>query len=213
MLQPDLKGRSAQFISFEGIDGAGKTTHLEHAVALLRAQGRSVVLTREPGGTDLAETLRELVLNQDMDGLTEALLVFAARRDHLRQVIVPALKRGDTVVCDRFTDATFAYQGAGRGGDWPMLEQLEAWVQQGLQPDVTFLFDLPPEQAAQRRAASRGVADRFEVQDTAFFERVRSGYQRRRAENPDRFVLLDSSCEAARVWEQIQSAGTERRLW
>ena len=138
-----------RFITFEGIDGAGKSSHIEALAAGLRERGHHVVVTREPGGTPLAERVRELVLHAPMDALTETLLVFAARRDHLTAQIEPALARGATVLCDRFTDATFAYQGGGRGFDLAVLTQLEHWVQQGRQPDVTFWFDLSAELAAQ----------------------------------------------------------------
>ncbi|TDM06576.1 MAG: dTMP kinase [Ideonella sp. MAG2] len=188
------------FITFEGIDGAGKSSHIEAAATALREQGHEVVMTREPGGTPLAEALRELFLYRPMDALTEALLVFAARRDHLSTVIEPALQRGCTVLCDRFTDATFAYQGAGRGFDLAVLSQLEAWVQQGLQPHMTLWFDVPPAIAAQRRAAAR-AADRLEAEDVQFFERVRAGYEARRAADPTRVICIDSgaSLEAVRA--------------
>jgi dTMP kinase len=194
---------TARFITFEGIDGAGKSSHLQALADRLAGGGAEVVVTREPGGTPLAETLRELVLHQPMDALTEALLVFAARRDHLQGVIEPALARGATVLCDRFTDASFAYQGGGRGFDLAVLAQLEAWVQQGRQPDLTFWFDLPPAQAAERRAAAR-APDRFERQDLAFFERVRAGYAARRAAAPQRFVVLDAAAPREDVWAQIE---------
>jgi len=151
--------KTGLFISFEGIDGAGKSTHIEGLAAAFKDQGRQVTLTREPGGTPLAETLRELVLHQPMDPLSEALLIFAARRDHLQQVIEPALARGDVVLCDRFTDATFAYQGGGRGFDLAVLSQLETWVQgtaDGIrQPDQTIWFELDPRIAAERLAGAR----------------------------------------------------------
>lgn len=182
---------TGRFITFEGIDGAGKSSHLEAAAQALRDAGQEVLVTREPGGTALAESLRELVLHQSMDAMTEALLVFAARRDHLVTQIEPALRRGCTVLCDRFTDATFAYQGGGRGFDLEVLQALERWVQQGRQPDLTLWFDLPPAVAAQRRAAAR-APDRFEILDEAFFERVRSGYARRREADPGRFVVIDA---------------------
>ena len=175
MSPPPAEGR---FISFEGIDGAGKSTHIEALADWIRARGHEVVLTREPGGTPLAEQLRDMVLHQPMDALTEVLLVFAARRDHLMQRILPALARGATVLCDRFTDASFAYQGGGRGFDLAVLEQLEGWVQQGRQPDLTLWFDLPAASAAARRSAARSP-DRFEAQDAAFFERAIAGYARR----------------------------------
>ena len=146
---------SGRFVTFEGIDGAGKSSHIEALADWVRARGAEVVLAREPGGTPLAEKLRALFLHENMDPLTEALLVFAARRDHLRLCIEPALARGAVVLCDRFTDSTFAYQGAGRGFDLAVLAQLEAWVQQGRQPDLTLWFDLDPTEAARRRAAVR----------------------------------------------------------
>jgi len=184
--------RPGRFVSFEGIDGAGKSSHIDALAAWLRERGATVVLTREPGGTPLAERLRELFLHEPMDALTEALLMFAARRDHLRQSIEPALLRGDVVLCDRFTDATFAYQGAGRGFDQGVLERLEAWVQAGRQPDLTLWFDVPPAEAARRRAAAR-AADRLEREDEAFFARVREGYARRAAADPGRFVRIDAA--------------------
>jgi dTMP kinase len=194
------------FISFEGIDGAGKSTHIEGLAQALRDQGHDVVLTREPGGTPLAEQLRDMVLHQPMDALTEALLIFAARRDHLQQVIEPALARGHVVLCDRFTDATFAYQGGGRGFDWQVLTQLEQWVQQqpdGVrQPDVTIWFELDPAIAAQRLAGAR-VPDRFESQPAAFFDQVSQGYARRAAVDPHRFIRLDASQTREQVWQQL----------
>ena len=194
------------FISFEGIDGAGKSTHIDALAQAFRQQGRTVVLTREPGGTPLAERLRELVLHQPMDALTEALLIFAGRRDHVQHVIEPALARGAVVLCDRFTDATFAYQGGGRGFDLAVLTQLEHWVQQGpqglRQPDVTVWFELDPAIAAQRLASAR-VPDRFESQPLAFFERVRQGYARRAEADPQRFVRLDAAHSREAVWQQL----------
>ena len=185
------------FISFEGIDGAGKSTHMERVAALFRQAGRAVVLTREPGGTPLSEKLRELVLHEPMDALTEALLMFAARREHLVQVIEPALARGDVVLCDRFTDATFAYQGGGRGFDWQVLVQLERMVQalpDGAlrQPDLTVWFDLDPLIAAERLVSAR-VPDKFELQPVDFFAAVRAGYARRQAEMPERFARIDAA--------------------
>ncbi len=181
-----------RFVSFEGIDGAGKSSHIDALADWARERGAEVVLTREPGGTPLAERLRELFLHEPMDALTEALLVFAARRDHLGQVIAPALARGALVLCDRFTDATFAYQGAGRGFDLAVLSQLEAWVQQGRQPDLTLWFDLDPAEAARRRAAVRS-ADRLEREDEAFFARVRAGYAQRAQAAPARFARIDAA--------------------
>ena len=146
---------SGRFVTFEGIDGAGKSSHIESLARWLRARGHTVEVTREPGGTPLAERVRELFLHDPMDALTEALLVFAARRDHLKKRIEPALAEGRTVLCDRFTDATFAYQGAGRGFDRAVLQQLERWVQAGRTPDLTLWFDVEPIEAATRRAAAR----------------------------------------------------------
>ncbi|MEK6667775.1 MAG: dTMP kinase [Aquabacterium commune] len=202
---------TGRFISFEGIDGAGKTTHIDAVEQAWRAAGHEVVRTREPGGTALAESLRELVLHQPMDALTEALLVFAARRDHVQQVIAPALARGDWVLCDRFTDATFAYQGAGRGFDLQVLAQLEGWVQQGLQPELTLLFDLPPAVAAARLRDAR-QPDRFESLDEAFFERVRGGYLARQAADPQRFALVQADAAPQAVAAQVRAALQSRGL-
>lgn len=204
------------FISFEGIDGAGKSTHVERLAQSFRDQGRSVTLTREPGGTPLAEQLRELVLNAPMDAMTEALLVFAARRDHVQQVILPALARGDVVLCDRFTDASFAYQGAGRGFDVNMLATLEQWVQGRapgtdgaaqslLQPDLTIWFDLPATIAAQRLAGAR-VPDKFESQPVAFFEKVAGGYAQRLQADPTRFARIDAHQTPEAVWQDVDRA-------
>ena len=192
MSVPERSGSGGRFVTFEGIDGAGKSSHIEALADWARARGAEVVLTREPGGTPLAERLRELFLHEGMDSLTEALLVFAARRDHLRQVIEPALGRGALVLCDRFTDATFAYQGAGRGFDLAVLAQLESWVQDGLQPDLTLWFDLDPTEAARRRAAVRS-ADRLESEDEDFFARVRDGYAQRAQAAPARFARIDAA--------------------
>jgi dTMP kinase len=200
-----------RFISFEGIDGAGKSSHIAAVADALRALGQDVVLTREPGGTPLAEQLRELFLHRPMDALTEALLVFAARRDHLVTVIEPALTRGATVLCDRFTDASFAYQGGGRGFDRALLLQLESWVQEGRQPDLTIWFDLPARTAAERRAAAR-APDRFETQDEAFFERVVAAYARRAEESPQRFARIDAAVSREAVWAQV-AAVLEARAW
>ena len=200
----------SRFITFEGIDGAGKSTHIATLTARLSAQGE-LVSTREPGGTPLAETLRGLFLHSGMDSLTELLLVFAARRDHLQKVIEPALAAGKTVLCDRFTDASFAYQGSGRGMDLNVLATLEQWVQEGRQPDLTLWFDLPAEVAAQRRAAAR-EADRFEQQDLEFFERVRAGYAARAAAAPNRFARIDASLSVPEVAAQILVV-MEQRGW
>jgi dTMP kinase len=207
------------FITFEGIDGAGKSSHIEALAQAFRAQGRSVTQTREPGGTPIAERLRELVLHEDMDALTEALLVFAGRRDHLQRVIEPALARGDVVLCDRFTDATFAYQGAGRGFDTEVLALLERWVQssgdlpsgQLRQPDMTLWFELAPEVAAQRLSAAR-APDRFEAEPSAFFARVHAGYAQRAASHAQRFVRIAADATRHAVWQQI-TAAMVRRGW
>ncbi len=203
-----MQGR---FISLEGIDGAGKSSHIDKLAERLRSRGAEVIVTREPGGTELAERLRELVLHSPMDPLTETLLVFAARRDHLQGLIEPALARGAAVVCDRFTDATFAYQGGGRGFDLDVLRSLEAWVQRGRQPDLTLWFDLPADVAAERRAAAR-VPDRFEREDEAFFARVREGYAARRDAEPTRFARLDAMAPRDAVWVAIEQV-LEGRRW
>ena len=202
------------FISFEGIDGAGKSTHIDRLAKAFDAAGRHVVLTREPGGTPLAEKLRGLVLNDPMDPLSESLLMFAARRDHLQQVIEPALARGDVVLCDRFTDATFAYQGHGRGFDMAVLGELERWVQTGAdgrlrQPHLTLWFDLPADVAAERLAGSR-PPDRFEAQPQSFFERVSAGYAARAAADPARFVRIDANRPREQVAATVQQAFTQR---
>lgn len=185
-----MKGR---FITLEGIDGAGKSTHHAWLVESLRARGLTVVATREPGGTPLGEHLREMLLNQPMHLETEALLMFAARREHLDKVILPALARGDWVVSDRFTDASFAYQGGGRGLAREKLETLETWVQDGLRPDLTLLFDAPTEVAQARLAGAGAAPDRFEQEQQAFFERVRQAYLDRAAREPQRIVRIDST--------------------
>ena len=196
-----------KFITFEGIDGAGKTTHLawfrERLEQKVAASGRAVVMTREPGGTPLGEQIREIVLHQKMDLETEALLMFALRRQHLAEVIEPALARGDWVLSDRFTDATFAYQGGGRGLPRDKLETLERWVQGGFQPDLTVLFDLAPEIANERRSAARDP-DRFESESAAFFERTRTEYLRRAEEAPYRFAIIDSSQSIVRIQKQLE---------
>ena len=202
------------FISFEGIDGAGKSSHVQAVADAFSQAQRQVVLTREPGGTPLAEKLRELVLHQHMDPLSEVLLMFAARREHLQQVIEPALSRGDVVVCDRFTDATFAYQGAGRGFDLTVLTQLEQWVQ-GLpdgglrQPDLTLWFSLEPSIAAQRLSNAR-LPDRFEAQPAAFFARVHQGYIDRLQADPDRFARIDAASSLDQVRAQVMRVLKER---
>ena len=206
---------SGLFISFEGIDGAGKSSHIDALAQAFLAQGRTVVRSREPGGTPLAERLRDMVLNDAMDPMTEALLVFAARRDHIVQVVQPALQRGDVLLCDRFTDASFAYQGAGRGFDWSTLTTLEQWVQgQGdaaalLQPDLTIWFDLPPAVAASRLSQAR-TPDRLEAQSQAFFERVVDGYARRLQGDPARFARVNADQSLEAVWTDVIGAVRDR---
>ncbi|KAF1020735.1 MAG: Thymidylate kinase [Paracidovorax wautersii] len=203
------------FITFEGIDGAGKSTHIQALARAFEAQGRAVTLTREPGGTPLAEKLRTLLLGENMDALTEALLAFAGRRDHLQQVIEPALARGEVVLCDRFTDATFAYQGAGRGFDLDVLGALETWVQATQpgapirQPDLTVWFDVPPAVAAERLAGAR-APDRFESLPVEFFSRVAGGYAARAAAQPARFAQIDANRSKPEVWRQVAAAFVAR---
>lgn len=197
------------FISADGIDGSGKSAAL---AVLVRRLGEvtptsNIVVTREPGGTPLAERIRELILNLPMDALTEALLVFAARRDHVRYVIEPALARGQIVVCDRFTDASFAYQGGGAGFDKARLSTLESWVHGSLQPDLTLWFDVDPEIAAQRRASAR-APDRFESNEIDYFTRVRDAYAERMQAAPERFVRIDASPSPEVVWTQVEAAVT-----
>jgi len=199
---------SGQFISFEGIDGAGKSSHIAPLADALRARGVDVLVTREPGGTPLAEKLRSLILNEAMDPLTEVMLVFAARRDHLRQLIEPAIARGTTVLCDRFTDSTFAYQGAGRRFDLDVLCQFETLTQtiEGTsivrQPDLTLWFDLDPAAAAQRLAGSR-APDRFESETSAFFASVRQGYLGRCAQYPERIARIDAGQSPQDVYKEV----------
>jgi dTMP kinase len=189
---------AGKFITFEGIDGAGKSTHIAFVADLLRERGRHVVTTREPGGTALGETLRELLLHQKMHLETEALLMFAARREHIAQVIEPALARGDWVISDRFTDATFAYQGGGRKLDRAKLEILEQWVHPHLQPDLTLLFDVPLDVARMRLDTSRQL-DKFEREKADFFGATRQEYLRRAAQFPQRFRIIDSTEPIATV--------------
>lgn len=214
MSNPNLL--SGLFISFEGIDGAGKSTHISGLADAFKAAGRSVTLTREPGGTPLAEKLRAMVLNDAMDSLTESLLIFAARRDHLAHVIRPALLRGEVVLCDRFTDATFAYQGSGRGFDLHVLKTLEAWVQSTegqalLQPDLTVWFDLDPHKAAERLAGAR-VPDKFEAQPVEFFRRVAQGYADRQQAEPKRFARIDAAQSRETVWQDVVTV-FKARAW
>jgi dTMP kinase len=200
---------TGRFISFEGIDGAGKSTHIRAVADWFRAQGADVQLSREPGGTPLAEALRDIVLNQPMGSLTELLLMFAGRRDHVETVIRPALAAGKTLLCDRFTDASFAYQGGGRGLPLSVLNPLADWVQQGTEPELTLWFDLPAAQAAARRAGAR-EADRIEQQDLDFFERVRAAYAARAAEAPQRIVRIDASGTVEQVGQAVLAVLAQR---
>ena len=181
-----------KFITLEGMDGAGKSTHIPTITQILQVRGLEVLVTREPGGTELGERLRELLLHQPMHPETETLLMFAARREHIVQVIRPALMRGAWVISDRFTDASFAYQCGGRGVSYDKMCVLESWVQEDLQPDLTLLFDVPVEVSTQRLAVARDP-DRFEREDADFFSRVRAAYLTRANENPHRFRIIDGS--------------------
>jgi dTMP kinase len=185
----DVRGK---FITLEGIDGAGKSSHLAWIAERLRRPGREVVVTREPGGTPLGEALREILLRDAVDPASEALLMFAARQEHLTRVVRPALARGAWVVSDRFTDATFAYQGGGRGFPVDKLRILEAWVQEGLQPDLTLYFDVPVDTARARLKNVPGTPDRFEREETAFHERVRAAYLDRARQFPERIRVIDA---------------------
>lgn len=198
--------KRGRFITLEGIDGAGKSTQLAALVAFLQQRGVDLVQTREPGGTPLGEKLRALLLHEAMHADTEAMLMFAARREHLAEVIEPALAAGRWVVCDRFSDASFAYQGAGRGLPLARLEALEQWTHGGLQPDLTLLFDLPEDVAAARVQAGRDAADRFEQEQQAFFARVRAGYLARAAADPGRFLVLDAGRAPEDIQQSVQQA-------
>lgn len=195
------------FVTLEGIEGGGKSSSIPFIKELFERAGREVVITREPGGTELGERIRALLLQagSGMDGDTEALLMFAARAEHLRKVIEPALRRGRVVVCDRFTDATYAYQGGGRGVTQARIAALETWVQQQLRPDLTLLFDVPVTLGLQR-AGGRSAPDRFEQEHNAFFERVRAGYLAIAAREPERVRRIDASLDPEAVRQQIQQA-------
>jgi len=192
-----------KFITLEGVDGAGKSTHIPTIANLLRARGCEVLVTREPGGTPLGEKLRALLLHEGMHPETETLLMFAARREHLEQVIRPALARGAIVLSDRFTDATFAYQFGGRGVAADKVRQLETWVQEGLQPDLTLLFDLPVAVSVQRLAGARDP-DRFERENATFFERIRQAYLERARDFPARFRIIDSSRSLEDITRELE---------
>ena len=195
---------SGKFITLEGVDGAGKSTHLDWIARRIEAAGKRVLVTREPGGTPLGEELRRLLLAQTMHLETETLLMFAARCEHLHEVILPALAAGSWVLSDRFSDASFAYQGGGRGLDLRRIESLENWVQQGLQPDLTLVFDLSVDEAKRRRMAATAAPDRFEQEDLDFFARVRSVYLARAARYPQRIRLIDASRTIDNIREQLE---------
>lgn len=197
---------SGKFITFEGIDGAGKSTHIGWIADRLRSAGKNLTVTREPGGTPLGEKLRDLLLHQPMHAETEAMLMFAARREHIHQIIQPALDRGDWVVSDRFTDASFAYQGGGRGVGLDKLRVLEDWVQGSLQPDLTFLFDVPVSVARDRLNRNTPNPDRFEQERDAFFTRVRDAYLQRAQAAPARFRIINSTLSIKEVNDQLSAA-------
>ena len=197
-----------KFITFEGIDGAGKSSHVEWLAELLRQKGMTVHVTREPGGTELGEKLRELLLNMSMDLETETLLMFAARREHLARLIEPALASGDWVICDRFSDATYAYQGGGRGLERHKLQQLEQWVHGQLQPDLTLLFDLPLDVARERIALASRVLDRFEQERADFHERVRQAYLERWHASPGRIRVIDAQGSIETIRKSLEEIVT-----
>ena len=204
-----MRGR---FITIEGGEGAGKSTMMGRVADWLENAGHRVIRTREPGGTELAEKLREILLDRNnisLSGRAELLLMFAARAQHLEELIRPALARGDWVLCDRFTDATWAYQGGGRGLPRHEIESLEMLVHGDLQPDLTLLLDLPVELGL-KRAARRSAADRFEQESTQFFERVRAAYLERAEAAPERFAVIDAASNMEQVWSQIDSVLRER---
>jgi dTMP kinase len=196
-------GERGKLITLEGVDGAGKSTHLEFLADALRTRGHRVIVTREPGGTDLAERIRQAILAQPMPPGMEALLLFAARADHVVRVIEPALVAGTWVVCDRFTDATAAYQGAGKGVPLDVIERLQELAHPGLTPARTFVFDCSYEVARERLAASRKTLDRFEREDRDFFERVRAAYLERARAEPRRIRVIDASADVGAIRKAI----------
>ena len=195
-----------RFITLEGVDGAGKSSHIEFIADAVRTKGLHVIVTREPGGTDLAERLREVILGERMPPVLETLLVFAARTDHVARVIRPALESGTVVICDRFTDATVAYQGAGNGVSRQLINQLAEAAHPGLKPDRTLVFDCPYEVSSARLAKTGKTLDRFEREDRAFFDRVRNAYLGIAKEEPKRIRVIDASGDVAAVRDQIKSA-------
>ena len=217
-MEPE-KRPAGRFVTFEGGEGAGKSTNLDYLRERLEAAGIPLLLSREPGGTALGEQIRALLLDPENKGMSsdaELLLMFAARAEHLHKVIIPALQRGTWVLCDRFTDATYAYQGGGRGIRTERIALLEGWVQGGFQPDMTILFDLPIDVGMQR-AGQRGELDRFEQEHASFFEAVRASYLDRARQNPRRFRVVDASLELEAVQQQLDKvldellAGTHAR--
>jgi dTMP kinase len=197
----------AKFITLEGVDGAGKSTHLQFiADAVAAASGRHAIVTREPGGTDLAERLREAILEEAMEPLAETLLIFAARAHHVRRVIRPALESGIWVVCDRFHDATFAYQGAGKGVPADLIERLSTIAHPQLTPDRTLVFDCSYQVARQRLSSSGKKLDRFEREDEAFFERVRNAYLARAKAEPGRVRIIDAAADLATIRKSVERA-------
>lgn len=215
--------KNGLFISIEGIDGAGKSTHIERLAQLFRQKGRTVVVSREPGGTALAEKLRTLLLNERMDSLSEALVMFAARREHVVDVIAPALARGEVVISDRFTDSSFAYQGGGRQFDTAILQSLESWVQSvpeawvqqlslpAIAPHLTLWFDLPAQVAASRLVSSR-APDKFEAESLAFFERVVQGYRQRLYSFPTRIARINADQPIEQVWAEVHQCVVSRLI-
>ncbi len=193
----------AKFITLEGMDGAGKSTHIPNIIAALKARGLEVVSTREPGGTTLGERLREMLLHETMHAETETLLMFAARREHIANVIAPALARGACVLSDRFTDATYAYQCGAKGVLAAKIEMLEQWVQEDLQPDLTLLFDVPVEVSMERLSSAR-APDKFERESAEFFTRIRHAYLQRARENPARFRVIDASRPLEEVAKTVE---------
>jgi dTMP kinase len=195
-----------KLLTLEGVDGAGKSSHIEFIADAVRTKGVHVIVTREPGGTDLAEKLRQAILAEPMTPILETLLIFAARADHVERVIRPALKTGQWIICDRFSDATAAYQGAGKGVSADLIARLTQAAHPGLRPDRTLMFDCPYDVAAARLAKAGRKLDRFEREDRAFFERVRSAYITIAKSDPERVRLIDASVDAHAVREQIKGA-------
>ncbi len=204
-----MKGK---FITFEGIDGAGKSSHVEWLAEWLRAQGKVVHVTREPGGTELGEKLRALLLSEPMHLETETLLMFAARREHLARLIEPALQRGDWVVCDRFSDATYAYQGGGRGLDRAKFQALEHWVHEHVQPNLTLLFDLPLDIARERIVLANRKLDKFEQERVDFHDRVRQAYLDRAQSNPGRIQVIDANNTIENIRKTLENIVSVRCL-